>query len=85
MWRADGRELFYLGPDGMLMAVAIRAGGSIDAGSPQTLFQTHAWRVTLNQAYAATKDGQRFLVNATPQPSNNAPPLTVVLNWMLRG
>ena len=76
--------MFYLGPDGMLMAVPIRAGGSFEVGSPQAVFQTHAWRFTTNQVYAATKDGRRFLVNATPQPSDNAPPLTVVLNWMWR-
>jgi hypothetical protein len=31
--------------------------------------------------YAVTKDGQRFLVNVTPQKSSSAAPLTVVLNW----
>ena len=34
-----------------------------------------------NQVYAVTKDGQRFLVTATPQKSSGAAPLTVVLNW----
>ena len=32
-----------------------------------------------------TKDGQRFLVNATPQKSSGAAPLTVVLNWIEAG
>lgn len=34
-----------------------------------------------NQVYAVTKDGQGFLVTATPQKSSGAAPLTVVLNW----
>jgi Tol biopolymer transport system component/DNA-binding winged helix-turn-helix (wHTH) protein len=81
VWRADGRELFYLGLDETLMAVPIRAGGSFDAGSPQPLFQTRAWKFTTNHVYAAARDGQRFLVNAMPEKSGNALPLTVVLNW----
>jgi hypothetical protein len=28
-----------------------------------------------------TKDGQRFLVNATTQKSTSVAPLTVALNW----
>jgi hypothetical protein len=81
VWRADGRELFYLASDSTMMAVSVGAGRSFDAGRPQALFPSNAWRLTPNQVYAATKDGQRFLVNATPQKSAGSPPLTVVLNW----
>ena len=36
----------------------------------------------MNQAYAVTKDGERFLVNAMPQQGGGgSAPLTVVLNW----
>ena len=44
-------------------------------------FSANVWTLTRNQVYAVTKDGQRFLVNATPQKSSGAAPLTVVLNW----
>lgn len=81
VWRADGRELFYLGADGTMMAVPVGAGRSFDAGVPQALFSTNAWRLTANQVYGVTKDAQRFLVNTTPQQSSSAAPLTVVLNW----
>jgi Tol biopolymer transport system component/DNA-binding winged helix-turn-helix (wHTH) protein len=81
VWRADGRELFYLGADGTMTAVPVGAGHSFDAGPPQALFSSHAWRLTANQVYAVTKDGQRFLVTATPQQSRGAARLTVVLNW----
>jgi hypothetical protein len=43
---------------------------------------SNAWRLTANQVYAVTKDGQRFLVTATPQQSTGAARLTVVLNWV---
>jgi Tol biopolymer transport system component len=81
VWRADGRELFYLGADGTMMAVPIGAGRSFDAGRPQAIFSSNVWRLTPNQVYAVTKDGQRFLVNAMPQKSSGTAPLTVVLNW----
>ena len=81
VWRADGRELFYLAADGTMMAVPVAAGHSFEAGLPRALFSSNVWRLTVNQVYAVTKDGQRFLVNAMPQKPSDAAPLTVVLNW----
>ena len=81
VWRADARELFYLGPDGTIMSVPIGAGHSFAAGPPRGLFQANVWTHTYNQVYAVTKNGQRFLVTATPQKSSRAAQLTVVLNW----
>ncbi|NOT27648.1 MAG: hypothetical protein HOP16_16295 [Acidobacteria bacterium] len=81
VWRADGRELFYLAADGTMMAVPVGAGRSFEAGPPRALFSSNAWRLTANQVYAVTTDGQRFLVTTTPQTSSGAAPLTVVLNW----
>jgi eukaryotic-like serine/threonine-protein kinase len=81
VWRPDGRELFFLGPDGTMMSVPIGNGRSFDAGLPQALFRANVWTLARNQVYAVTKDGQRFLVTATPQKSSGAAPLTVVLNW----
>jgi len=81
VWRADGRELFYLATDGTMMVVPVGAGHSFNAGPPEVLFQTHVWRLTPNQVYAVTKDGQRFLVNASKQQPSGTAPLTVVLNW----
>jgi hypothetical protein len=65
-----------------MMTVAAGAGRSFDAGMPRALFHVNAWSGTNNQVYAATKDGQRFLVTVTPRKSSGAAPLTVVLNWM---
>ena len=64
------------------MAVPIDATGQFDAGVPQALFPTSAPGRGFNsqQAYAVTKDGKRFLVNARPQQSSVAP-LTVVVTW----
>ena len=81
VWRGDGKELFYLRADRTMMAVPIAAARSFDAGAPQVLFPTNASTLTPNQAYAVTRDGQRFLVNARPPQSSSVSPLTVVVNW----
>ena len=37
-WRRDGRELFYLAPDGKMMAVEVRAGQEFNSAMPVSLF-----------------------------------------------
>jgi serine/threonine protein kinase/Tol biopolymer transport system component len=81
-WRADGKEIFYLTPDGTMMAAPIKTTATtIESGTPQLLFKTPiaAVQLTLDQ-YAVTSDGQRFLIQV---PTGNAgqAPITVVLNW----
>jgi Tol biopolymer transport system component len=86
-WRRDGKELFFIAPDRMLIAVAVKlraANGrpTFEAGVPETLFDTG---VPSAGSYVgafpyATADGQRFLINtaAGEQPPRS---LTVAVNW----
>jgi hypothetical protein len=79
-WRRDGRELYYLAPDGTLMAVALSTSGDIfDAGRPVPLFRARipADIITFRNHYAASRDGQRFLVDA----ADDNEPINVVVNW----
>jgi Tol biopolymer transport system component len=79
-WRSDGKELFYITPDGKLMAVEIRAGSSFEPGVPQVLFDIANARALSTVPYDVTSDGQRFLFisgQLDPNPSS----ITVVLNW----
>jgi len=83
VWRADGRELFYLTPDGTLMVVAIDATRQFAAGSPKPLFPTGVFltglsALTRGRVYAVTKDGKRFLFNSR-LPCGA--PITVVTGW----
>jgi Tol biopolymer transport system component len=78
-WRADGRELFYLTPDGTLMAVGIKALATLEPGTPRRLFSTAGVSIEMDQ-YAVTADGQRFLV-LVPAGDATSSPITVVLNW----
>ena len=82
IWRGDGREIFYTGPDDTVYAVPVEAkAGSLEVGNPTKLFQ----RVLVHGApqtyrWAADRDGQRFLLNV---PVENATPQSaqIVLNW----
>ena len=78
-WRGDGQELYYLALDGSLMAVEMRPNGStIEAGVPKPLFLTGIDVDPVNDQYAVTADGERFLVLTR---AGELPPLTVVVNW----
>jgi eukaryotic-like serine/threonine-protein kinase len=82
VWRADGKEMFFLGADRKLMAVAVRSDANrFSAGEPKTLFQTNVTggRRVRNH-YLVTRDGQRILISA-PREKANAEPITVVMNW----
>jgi len=81
VWRRDGRELFYIAPDGTLTTIAIKPEGDLEAGVARALFKTHVaeqWQRLRN--YAVARDGQRFLINARVEQSSS-PPITVTLNW----
>ncbi|MGA2184675.1 MAG: protein kinase [Bryobacteraceae bacterium] len=81
-WRADGREIFYVAPTGMLMAVPVDSGAGFSTDPPVPLFQIHA-RAPISSSdvftYDAAKDGQRFLVNRYVKP-DRITPLSIVLN-----
>ena len=82
-WRQDGKELFYLSPEGKMMAVAVKTGASFKAEAPVTLFQTQRRQPVSSFAvfsYDVTGDGRRFLVIRKADEANAAP-LTVLLNW----
>jgi serine/threonine protein kinase len=82
-WRRDGKELFYLAPDGKLMASDVKAvDTSFETGPPRALFNTGITASFINRRnqYVVTRDGQRFLVNISAEDENSAP-ITVVLNW----
>jgi len=82
-WRRDGKELFYLGIDGKLMAATIAAGpAGIQATEPRGLFDTGIVGSLFERRnqYAVTRDGQRFLVNRSAE-DKGSPPITVIVNW----
>jgi eukaryotic-like serine/threonine-protein kinase len=82
-WRADGKEIFYIGPRAMMTAVSVSAaGGTFSSGNPQPLFQTQ-FRAPVSSSdlfrYDVSKDGQRFLVDRYTRPPN-VTPVHIILN-----
>jgi Tol biopolymer transport system component len=75
-WRGDGREIFYVAPNGKMMAVQVQAGQGIQVGTRTPLFQVPANRVVGD----VTPDGKRFLL-VTPVGPSASVPFTVVLDW----
>lgn len=92
-WRNDGRELFYLAPDGTVMAAETQtAGAAFERGEPRALFATGLTitgsDVPPDGFYDVTADGQQFFV---AEPIADAPGSTpadaaeqtvhVIVNW----
>jgi Tol biopolymer transport system component len=79
-WRADGKELFYLSPEGTMMSVEVRPGTTLDIGTPRPLFRTRLRPGNSLDQYVVTADGQRFIIM---EPPADAPldALTIVTNW----
>jgi hypothetical protein len=78
-WRKDGRELFYLGAGGQLMAAEVRLSPSFDSQVPTALFQV-SLRDYPDRQYDVSPDGTRILVNRISK-GTEAAPMTVVLDW----
>jgi len=80
-WRADGKELFYRKLDGPLVAVDVReAAGRLEVSLPTELFEAGVVGNAIQNNYAVSADGQRFLVQV-PVESDRRRQMHVVLNW----
>ena len=85
-WRGDGKEIFFLAPDGRLLAAAVAAsatGGSLDVSSPVALFRPETAAMDASgeaMQYAVSSDGRRFLFSS-PVQDLKSQPVTVVLDW----
>ena len=82
-WRADGRELFFVSPEGAMMAADVSPEGL--AAPPKPLFPTRIQPTSAPYLsdFVVTKDGSRFLIKVPTEPPG-AGPITVTLNWLER-
>jgi len=83
LWRADGKELYYIDPDGAMMAASITVNGAtLDPGVPVKLFPTRVYGggadIQLGRQYGVIPDG-RFLINTLLTEA--AAPITLLQNW----
>ena len=79
-WRGDGRQLYFLAPDGTLMEVDVRPGKTFEFDEARPLFKIQIEVLYGTEQYAPAPDGERFLFATAARESSSAP-FTVVLNW----
>jgi Tol biopolymer transport system component len=77
-WKGDGREIYYLAPDGMLMAARVTGAAPFQTEAAAPLFKV-AVPEYIDPQYDVFDDGQRFLVNQ--QISSKEEPINVLVNW----
>jgi Tol biopolymer transport system component len=84
-WSRDGREIFYYGIDGRLMAVSVvNRGSGLEFGTAAPLFKASllggpAPIIPLRQQYDVASDG-RFLLNLPVEPASDQS-FSVAVNW----
>ncbi len=78
-WRTDGKELFYVGANNMLVAVGLDTDSSpAKVAAPRELFRS-GLRLSCGD-YTPARAGDKFLIGR-PVEDLPASPITVVLNW----
>jgi len=89
VWRADGKELFYVAdaPSLTSMYVAVSIDSASQVGDTAELFRGGMLRFSDGRVYAVSNDGQRILGGGVAisggagQPQSALGPLHVLLNW----
>jgi serine/threonine protein kinase len=84
-WNTNGKEIFFISLDSKMMAAPVDLSGdgkSLESRTPVALFPVRIAfgpvAVALNQQYAVSPDGQRFLINVD---ESDTPPITLIYNW----
>jgi Tol biopolymer transport system component/predicted Ser/Thr protein kinase len=82
-WRRDGKELFYWGLDGRIMASEVDGTGkAFKWSTPVVLFEAGAPTLRTNDInFDVTPDGQRLLI-VEPAERSGSEPLMVVTDWL---
>ena len=66
LWAPGGRELFYIDPDGDMLAVPVQTAGRFARDEPRRLFSARVYYFTQVRNYDISRDGQRFLMLKEP-------------------
>jgi eukaryotic-like serine/threonine-protein kinase len=79
LWRADGKELFFVSDDRKFYTADIQTVPAFDFSAPHFLFEMRANVFNARNSYWPSRDGQRFLVNMALDTAGS--PISVVRNW----
>jgi DNA-binding winged helix-turn-helix (wHTH) protein/Tol biopolymer transport system component len=82
VWRRDGKEIEYLGSDGVIHAVPVTLGKSLQLGTSAALFAVPLAARTATATtfgFDVSADGSRFIVPTAPAAA--LAPIVVIRNW----
>ena len=77
MWGPDGRELFFIADDAMMVADVV-LGTSFTASRPRLLFDAEPFELESDTSFDIAPDGKRFLMMTRGGARRR---VHVVLNW----
>ena len=79
-WARRSGELFFVGPEEMLMSVRIRTSPTFEVGAPVPLFQTTPYYIStaFHKNFDVDADGQRFVMVGT----GGIPQVIRIDNWL---
>jgi eukaryotic-like serine/threonine-protein kinase len=78
-WRGDGKEMFFVAPDGRIAVAEVSVrNGSLDSSEPRMLFDPQTSSIP-NYTYDVSADGQRILAIVPRRTAGDG--LTIVQNW----
>jgi len=77
VWSRSGKELFYVAPDGKIVASEVKSGEGFPHGPPTPLFGV---RMSPTAPFDVSGDGKRFLILNGVEPDVTTP-ITLVVNW----
>jgi serine/threonine protein kinase/Tol biopolymer transport system component len=75
VWSRDGKDLYFIGPGGEMMAAEIKPGSDFDYSVPKPLFDTPIGQASFDVA----KNGRFLIAVGAAKGATNA--IQVVINW----
>ena len=78
-WLRDGGELYFVSPDGRIMAADVKTDGGFSSGVPKPLFRFSGTTETTRRSYWPSPNGQRFLI--MKMSDDSAGQVQVTLGW----
>jgi serine/threonine protein kinase len=86
-WKPDGKELYFLAANDDIMSAPIRAGQSLEVGTPVRIVHfcgddpgLRSRGLEIGRPYDVTPDGAKFLMPCAG-PDANTPAISVAMEW----
>lgn len=82
-WEPHGHELYYLGPDWGMMAVAVRTAPAFHAATSRLLFPNHRYGNGYGGVgYDVASDGRFLMTQRVGESGDSRMMISVVVNWL---